>query len=128
MRIQAHQKTRRGGWETVEIPVHLAKWFQIEGRQYHTVVLDCLTLWLNNLQRTGIKTRNIPALVSKLLKSTQSVSGRVVMVSNELGLGLVPGDSLSRQFRSLAGDMNQKVAAAADEAYFIVSGIPIRLK
>jgi adenosylcobinamide kinase/adenosylcobinamide-phosphate guanylyltransferase len=87
-----------------------------------------LTLWLNNLIRSKERASRISSHVRKLLQAHRSSPSHVVMVSNELGLGLVPGDSVSREFRDLAGRMNQLVAAEADEVHFLVSGIPLRVK
>jgi adenosylcobinamide kinase / adenosylcobinamide-phosphate guanylyltransferase len=127
-RIQKHKRSRGRGWVTVEIPTQLAEWFIADGGNYSSVVVDCLTLWLNNLSRNKVLARHIPSHVRKLLKAIRTCSNQVVMVSNELGLGLVPGDSASREFRDLAGRMNQLIAAEADEVYFLVSGLPLRLK
>ena len=127
-RIRAHKKARGKEWQTVEIPLHMAEWFSGKGSRYSGVVVDCLTLWLSNLLREGVRSRQILVRLKELLHASRAVPGHVVMVSNELGLGLVPGDPHSRQFRTLAGQVNQRVAEAADEVYFVVSGIPLRLK
>ncbi len=128
IRIQKHKRSRGSGWTTFEIPVQLAEWFTEQGGNYSSVVVDCLTLWLNNILREKIRPRQIPTHVRKFLKAMRASSGQIVIVSNELGLGLVPGDSVSREFRDMAGRMNQLVAAEADEVHFLVSGIPLRLK
>ncbi len=128
IRIQKHKRSRGRGWATVEIPTQLAEWFAANGGNYSSVVVDCLTLWLNNLSRDKVPARQIPSHVRKLLKAIRTCPSQVVMVSNELGLGLVPGDAFSREFRDLTGRMNQLIAAEADEVYFLVSGIPLRLK
>ena len=127
-RIRAHQKSRGQLWETIEIPVHIANWFEKEGHRYSMVLLDCLTLWLNNLLKDGVRTRQVPSQTKALLRAVRHVSGQVVMVSNELGWGLVPGDTATRQFRALAGQINQMVAAAADEVHVVISGLSFRLK
>jgi adenosylcobinamide kinase/adenosylcobinamide-phosphate guanylyltransferase len=128
IRIQKHKRSRGSGWTTFEIPVQLAEWFTEQGGDYSSVVVDCLTLWLNNILREKVRPRQIPIHVRKFLKAMRASSGQIVIVSNELGLGLVPGDSVSREFRDLAGRMNQLVAAEADEVHFLVSGIPLRVK
>jgi len=92
------------------------------------VVVDCLTLWLNNLHGEGLGTRQIRSRIKEFALAVRHVPGLVIAVSNELGLGLVPLDSTSRRFRDLSGEVNQLIAAAADEVYWVVSGIPIRLK
>ena len=127
-RIQKHKQSRGRGWTTFEVPRQLAEWFATNGGNYSSVVVDCLTLWLNNLLRDKLGSRQIPSHVRKLLKAIRSCPSQVVMVSNEIGMGLVPGDSGSREFRDLAGRMNQLIAAEADEVHFLVSGLPLRLK
>jgi adenosylcobinamide kinase/adenosylcobinamide-phosphate guanylyltransferase len=128
LRIRAHKRSRGRGWVTFEIPTNLAGWFMADGERYSSVVVDCLTLWLNNLLREKVRPAQALTHVRKFLRSTRGSSGQVVVVSNELGLGLVPRDGASRQFRDLAGRMNQLVAAEADEVYFLLSGFPLRLK
>ncbi len=127
-RIQKHQQSRGRGWTTYEIPSQLAEWFVADGANYSSVVVDCLTLWLNNLLRDRVQPRHVASRVRKLLKSMRACPSHVVIVSNELGLGLVPGDAISREFRDLAGRMNQLIAEEADEVHFLVSGIPLQLK
>ena len=127
-RIRKHQRSRRGAWDTVEIPVEIGEWFRTEGKDYQAVVVDCLTLWLSNVQGDTMFRKKFPSLLRAFLKAVREVPGRVIVISNEVGLGIVPGDPLTRQFRDIAGRMNQQVAAAADEVYFVVSGLPLRLK
>jgi adenosylcobinamide kinase/adenosylcobinamide-phosphate guanylyltransferase len=127
-RIRRHKRSRGNGWTTVEIPAKVSDWLAEEGAHYSSIVLDCLTLWLNNLLRDRVRPAQVPTYVRKLLRATRFCSGQVVLVSNELGLGLVPGNVSSRQFRDAAGRMNQLIAAEADEVYFLVSGLPLRLK
>ncbi len=127
-RIQKHRRSRGQGWKTFEVPIQLAEWFELDGSNYSSVVVDCLTLWLNNLFRDKVQVRHVPSRIRKLLNAIRACPTQVVMVSNELGLGLVPGDAVSREFRDAAGRTNQLIAAEADEVYFLVSGIPLRIK
>ena len=127
-RIRTHQRSRRGTWDTVEIPVEMSHWFRSEGRNYQGVVVDCLTLWLSNIIGEKTLRQKVPSLLKDWLQAVREVPGRVIVVSNEVGLGIVPADSTTRQFRDLAGRMNQQVASAADEVYLVVSGLPLRLK
>jgi len=126
--FKKHQEARGRRWRTFEIPTQLAEWFTEQGGNYSSVVVDCLTLWLNNLLREKVRPRQVPSQVRKLLKAIRACPSQVVMVSNELGLGLVPGDAASREFRDVAGRINQLIAAEADQVYFLVSGLPLRLK
>jgi adenosylcobinamide kinase / adenosylcobinamide-phosphate guanylyltransferase len=127
-RIVRHRASRSVEWDTAEVPVKLAPWFAASDKQYHVVVLDCLTLWLSNLRRARVPESGIPDKVSELLQAIRASSVRVVIVSNELGLGLVPINRAVRKFRDMAGKMNQQVAAEADEVYFVISGQRLRLK
>lgn len=127
-RIRRHQCERGPDWETVEEPVELEQWFLANGRSYRTIVLDCLTLWLSNLRGHGAPDEQIPALVRALMRAIRTSRARVVIVTNELGLGLIPLDASARGFRDLAGKTNQLCAGEADEVYFVVSGMPIRIK
>jgi adenosylcobinamide kinase / adenosylcobinamide-phosphate guanylyltransferase len=128
VRIERHQATRSSDWETAEVPTELAKWFIREGVNYQSIVLDCLTLWLSNL--TGHRRTEVDVLeaTTDLLQTIRRTPSLVVVVSNELGLGLVPATKSVRAFRDLAGRVNQQVAAEADEVYLAVSGLPLRLK
>ena len=127
-RIARHQATRSTDWETVEEPLEVEAWFAKHGLQYRTILFDCVTLWLSNLIGAGTNEAAIHMRVGALLKSMQTACARVVIVSNELGMGLVPADACTRGFRDLAGRVNQLIAGTADEVYLVVSGIPIRLK
>ncbi len=127
-RIRKHQRSRGTEWTTFDVPLDVADWFEREGPAYPGIVVDCLTLWLNNFLREAKKSTRALPYVQKMLKAVRACHSHVVIVSNELGLGLVPGDAVSREFRDLAGRINQIVAAEADEVYFLVSGIPLRVK
>jgi adenosylcobinamide kinase/adenosylcobinamide-phosphate guanylyltransferase len=128
VRIERHQATRPSDWETAEVPTEIEKWFMGNGNNYQSVVLDCLTLWLSNLKGRNLRDSAICDAVEDLLKAVRSAKSRVVIVSNELGMGLVPATKPVRAFRDLAGRINQQVAAEADEVYLVVSGLPLRLK
>ena len=127
-RIERHQATRSADWETVEVPSHLALWFSENGQNYQTIVLDCLTLWLSNLRRRRRRDMAVSEATADLLRAIRTTRARVVIVSNELGLGLVPATKAVRAFRDLAGRVNQQVAAEADEVYLTITGLPLRLK
>lgn len=127
-RIERHQATRSADWETAEVPKDLAMWFSENRRSYQTIVLDCLTLWLSNLRGRRLNDLAVSEATANLLRAIRATKARVVIVSNELGLGLVPATKAVRAFRDLAGRVNQQVAAEADEVYLTISGLPLRLK
>ena len=91
-------------------------------------MLDCLTLWLSNLRDRGISDTQVSQLVASLLQAMRQSLARVVMVTNELGLGLVPQEASARRFRDSGGQLNQQVAEEADEVHFVISGVPVRIK
>jgi adenosylcobinamide kinase/adenosylcobinamide-phosphate guanylyltransferase len=128
IRIERHKATRSSDWETVEVPADLAKWFNANTHGYQAIVLDCLTLWLSNLRGRCLGDLAVSEATKDLLGAIRKTKARVVIVSNELGLGLVPATKPVRAFRDLAGRVNQQVAAEADEVYLTISGIPVRLK
>jgi adenosylcobinamide kinase/adenosylcobinamide-phosphate guanylyltransferase len=127
-RIARHQATRSSDWTTAEVPIGLAAWFKGQGKQYRTIVVDCVTLWLSNLQRRRGAGTDIGRRVRELLHAMRTTSATVVIVSNELGLGLVPVGRSVRALRDVAGRVNQQIAAEADEVHFVISGMPLRLK
>jgi adenosylcobinamide kinase / adenosylcobinamide-phosphate guanylyltransferase len=127
-RIERHRATRSSDWETAEVPADLARWFSENKHVYKVVVLDCLTLWLSNLRGRRLDGLAVSEATEDLLYAIRETTARVVIVSNELGLGLVPATKPVRAFRDLAGRVNQQVAAEADEVYLTISGIPLRLK
>lgn len=127
-RIKRHQATRSADWVTAEVPTDVSKWCIKNGKSYHVIVIDCLTLWLSNLQRPRLSDIAVFKATTKMLHAIRATRARVVIVSNELGLGLVPATKAVRAFRDLAGKVNQQVAAEADEVYLTISGIPMRVK
>jgi adenosylcobinamide kinase/adenosylcobinamide-phosphate guanylyltransferase len=127
-RIRRHQVARGPDWETAEVPVEVAEWLRAKGRGYRSIVLDCLTLWLSNLRERGTTDEAILTHVSALIAAARASGARVVMVSNELGMGIVPSEAGSRSFRELMGQANQEIAAAADEVYLVTAGISQKIK
>ncbi len=126
-RISAHKKDRGPGWETIEEPEDVAERI-IALNGYGAIVLDCLTLWLMNLIEAGVDDVKVKERAVRLAEACKGSDACVIAVSNELGLGIVPENPLARRFRDLAGVVNQLVARAADEFYFVAAGIPLRLK
>jgi adenosylcobinamide kinase/adenosylcobinamide-phosphate guanylyltransferase len=122
-RIAEHQARRHAGWNTIEAPVDLAG--AIARAAGRPVLIDCLTLWLTNLMLGG---HDIAAATAALEAALDSRTEPTVMVSNEVGLGIVPETPLGRAFRDEAGRLNQQIAARADRVLFMVAGLPMTLK
>jgi len=124
-RIAAHRARRGEGWRTIEAPIELAGALRAEARPGNAVLVDCLTIWLSNLLFAA---RDIDADMAGLMDALSEVEGPVVLVSNEVGLGIVPENALARAFRDHAGRLNQMVAQAADEVVLVTAGLPMTLK
>lgn len=124
-RIRHHRQRRGDGWTTIEEPLDLARTLQAEATAGTAVLVDCLTLWLSNLLSAG---RDPSGATRDLVERLPGLPGRVIFVSNEVGLGIVPDNALARAFRDHAGLLHQAVAAAADNVYFMAAGLPLSLK
>lgn len=135
-RIRLHQSVRPSDWTTVEEYINVAQAIADAASNHETIIVDCLTLLITNLvfeppyreEIDDAKEQNIYAAVEQIIENTKSVEATVIVISNELGMGLVPEDALARRFRDIAGRSNQLMAEAADEAYVCISGIPMRIK
>ena len=127
-RIEKHRKDRGEAWDTYEEPLAVDELLRKLGRTHDIVLLDCLTLWLSNVMARADKDDAVVARSEELVSSIKGFSGVCIVVSNEVGLGIVPDNPLARRFRDLAGLLNQRVAEVADEAYFVAAGIPMKLK
>jgi adenosylcobinamide kinase/adenosylcobinamide-phosphate guanylyltransferase len=127
-RIERHRKRRGTAWDTFEEPLAVAELVRKLSGRYKILLLDCLTLWLSNVMARTEKDDDVLARADDLLAALRGFAGSVLVVSNEVGLGIVPDNPLARRFRDLAGIMNQRVAVAADEAYLLAAGIPVRIK
>lgn len=123
-KILRHRARRGDEWSLVEAPLDLVTPLcTCTSRQI--ILLDCLTLWLSNLMADG---HNIEAETTRLLKTIETSPAEIVVVSNELGLGLVPSTPLGRRFRDAQGQINQRFAEAAACVTFVAAGLPLSLK
>ena len=133
MRISKHQQRRGAAWRTVEEPLQLAQALAANDGVSNVILVDCLTLWLSNLLLLNEELceeaeKRVMDEVQRLATTLRGMTTPVIIVSNEVGMGIVPDNKLARIFRDIAGQANQLIAAAADEAWLVVSGIPLRLK
>lgn len=124
-RIARHRADRGPRWATIDAPLELAATIRAKSGEGRLLLVDCLTLWTSNLL---LAERDIPAATTELIDAIQDAAGPLILVSNEVGLGIVPDNPLARRFRDEAGRVNQRVAAAADEAVLIAAGLPLKLK
>jgi len=147
-RIEKHKKDRGEEWDTIEEPLKIADVVSEIKDQYNLIVLDCLTMWLSNLfmieQQSSRAAEQqyimVKQEVEKFLDTLKRYkepdttalrdycSTALFIVSNEVGMGIVPDNALARRFRDLAGYLNQRVAEIADEVYLMISGIPLQVK
>lgn len=126
LRIRRHQERRGQRWTTFEEPLYLSR-APLAGR---TVLIDCVTLWAANAlyECADDPARALDLLRGEFEAMRRSAGATLVFVSNEIGMGGISADALQRRFTDLQGDINQLIAAAAGEAWLVVSGLPLRLK
>jgi len=124
-RIAGHRARRGEDWTTLEAPLDAAGAIAGADGPKTFILFDCVTLWVSNLMAAGSGVETEAARLAALLPR---IAGRLVIVSNEVGLGIVPDNALARAFRDEAGCANQVLAEAADEVVFMAAGLPLRLK
>jgi len=134
-RIAKHRYNRPKHWETHEEPYQVAQVIQKVGEKTEVVLIDCLTLLVSNLMQDYREDESNNHLAKKIIKQIKEMvreslqcSATIIIVSNEVGLGLVPANPMGRFFRDILGQANQIIGADADQVYFMVSGIPLLIK
>lgn len=149
-RIKKHKEERGADWDTCEEPVKIAETLKGIRDKYTVIVIDCLTLWLSNLVCNNVDCdkeiddfigvlRNVRAIHESPLQQYHNSElckgeaaprpySKLFIVSNEVGMGIVPDNELARRFRDLAGHLNQQVAGIADEVYLVTAGVPLKIK
>lgn len=127
-RILKHKNGRPAHWQTIEAPRDLwAACNQIH-KKTTMVIIDCLTLWISNLLMVKKEATQIEQEMARILAELRGKKARVVIVANEVGLGIVPANKMARAFRDIAGKINQITAAEADEVIFMAAGLPMMVK
>jgi adenosylcobinamide kinase/adenosylcobinamide-phosphate guanylyltransferase len=127
-RVEAHKSSRPADWTTLETETGLAALLRGLQGPYDAVIVDCLTLFVSNLLLAGRGESQITKEIQAVLDAVRVLPATVLMVSNEVGSGIVPDNELARRFRDAAGTANQMTAQQADEVIFMVSGIPLTVK
>ncbi len=134
-RVKRHKEERQGrGWTTIECETELKTLFPTKVNGFDVVLLDCVTLWVNNLlynhncSGIAIDDQLAGKLCKEWLDKTVDYLGTIVCVTNEVGLGIVPDNALARKYRDLVGTCNQIIGRRADEVIFVSCGIPLHLK
>jgi adenosylcobinamide kinase/adenosylcobinamide-phosphate guanylyltransferase len=127
-RIACHRRDRGEGWDTVEAPLDLAGALAQAQERYQVILADCLTLWLSNWLIRGGDSAELQRVCEELAAVGEKVTTPTILVSNEVGWGIVPENPLAREFRDWAGWLHQRIAATADLVMLLAAGIPLTLK
>jgi adenosylcobinamide kinase/adenosylcobinamide-phosphate guanylyltransferase len=128
-RILKHKEQRGDRWDTLEEPIRIGDSLRSAEGSYKTVLVDCLTVWMSNiLIKYSGRDEEMSGVADEFFSGLEKFSGIAIAVSNEVGMGIVPDNKLAREYRDRLGYLNQKMAKAADEVYFLCSGIPIKIK
>ena len=127
-RILAHKNRRPANWKTIETPYDICSALNQIDTEFKTVLIDCLTIFTSNLLLQELNESEILKKIDLMIKTLKEKNFKAIIVSNEVGLGIVPESSLGREFRDIAGKVNQLVAREADNVFFVVSGIPVKIK
>ncbi len=127
-RVVAHKKERGKGWLTIEEPISLFEVIEEYSKKADIILVDCLTLWISNMLYKEYDKKKIFRCLEKLIQALNKAECSVILVSNEVGAGIVPENKLARKFRDIAGVVNQKIAQTVSNVVWIVAGIPVNIK
>jgi adenosylcobinamide kinase / adenosylcobinamide-phosphate guanylyltransferase len=138
-RIEKHRKERPAGWRTLEAPDHLGKRIAAGAADAELVIVDCITLLVNNIfgrypddefetLEESVLEKDVQGEIAELETCLKNCPASFIVISNEVGLGIVPETRIGRLYRDILGRANQRLAAASDAVYLLVAGIPLRLK
>jgi adenosylcobinamide kinase/adenosylcobinamide-phosphate guanylyltransferase len=127
-RVRRHQAERDTAWQTIEEPLDLPNILMEKGPQADVILVDCLTLWINNLLAEKADPNQLAIRFQELADTLHDMTCPVVLVTNEVGTGIVPENRLARLFRDQAGFCNQVMAAACDRVIWMVAGLPVKVK
>jgi adenosylcobinamide kinase/adenosylcobinamide-phosphate guanylyltransferase len=127
-RVVRHQERRGPEWLTIEEPLRLAETLAAHDGRFRAVLVDCVTLWLSNLLLAHEEPERVMMAVREFAAEAPKFDTPLILVTNEVGMGIVPENRLARLFRDLAGEANELLAATADEVHLVFSGLPLRLK
>ncbi|MFH0729415.1 MAG: bifunctional adenosylcobinamide kinase/adenosylcobinamide-phosphate guanylyltransferase [Pseudomonadota bacterium] len=127
-RVARHKAQRDGAWKTVDVPIDLPQAISDHDGENTVLLVDCLTLWINNLLMVSEDKHTMDEALTNLILALSGARCPVILVANEVGAGIVPENRLARLFRDAAGVANQRIAAVADRVIYMVAGIPMTIK
>lgn len=127
-RVAKHQKARSQSWTTVEEPLHLPEVILENSPKADVILVDCLTLWVSNLLMETSAEKKLEGKISLMIDALEKATCPIILVSNEVGTGIVPENQLARHFRDITGWLNQAVAKCASQVVWMVAGIPVTVK
>jgi adenosylcobinamide kinase/adenosylcobinamide-phosphate guanylyltransferase len=127
-RIERHRQRRGAAWQTVEEPLDLLTVLEGHDGWFGAVLVDCVTLWVTNLMLAHDDDGEVLTAVRRTAAAVRRLQTPLVLVTNEVGMGIVPDNPLARRFRDLAGEANEILATGADQVYAVFAGLPLRLK
>lgn len=128
IRVQKHQESRPKSWQTIEEDLRICSVLEKANSKDKTIIIDCITLWVSNLLMCGLNEECLLREVDNFTDTLKKTKSTVIIVSNEVGWGIVPENKLSRFFRDIIGIAHQKISRISDEVHLVVCGIPTRLK
>ncbi len=128
LRVANHQKERGETWKTVEAPLNLAEAILQNAQTGSVVLVDCLTLWISNLMMENEDIQSTDKKIADLIEAIQKAEGPVVLVSNEVGTGIVPENKLARAYRDIVGSVNQAIARTVGRVDMVVAGVSVTIK
>lgn len=127
-RIKKHRESRPNTWRTIEEEIDIEFLLQKLNKENEIIIIDCLTVWVANLQLKYKNKEKIENKIRCFLKVLENIKSKVIIISNEVGLGIVPDNKISRDYRDILGWLNQEVAKLSSEVCFLISGIPLKVK
>jgi len=127
-RVCKHKQLRPQTWKTIEEDINIPDVIQKFKTPKKLIILDCLTLWVSNLLCTGCKEKEVLKRIDDLLRAIKKTKATLIIVSNEVGWGIVPDNEMARIFRDIMGIAHQKMAKISDEAYLVISGMTLKMK
>ena len=125
VRIERHREQRGDRWRTIEEPLELPRLLQREAGPDRMLLVDCLTLWITNLMMAE---RPVSEAADELIAALERADGPIVIVTNEVGMGIVPDNAMAREFRDHAGALAQRISRMADRVVLVAAGLPMILK